>query len=113
MAGQSSSPTRARTILTRPDPNLHVNLFQSEMESTTNHHAAEVARLQQNIDKLDNQVRVLCILTSFQVLRTPESWSKHFFGAIQTPFLFISNVFQQFFAWYQEKMFKNVWKTVF
>ena len=31
-------------------------LFQSEIESLTQQHTAEVARLQQNIDKLDNQV---------------------------------------------------------
>ena len=29
---------------------------------------------------------LLCISTSFQVLRTPESWSKHIFSAIFNPF---------------------------
>ena len=46
------------------------------------------------------------ILTSFWVLRTPESWLKHFFGHFQAC-LYIFNVFQGFYIKNQEKSLKK------
>ena len=41
-----------------------------------------------------NNSPLLCISTSFQVLRAPESWSKYFFSAVFNLFFFISNIFR-------------------
>ena len=37
---------------------------------------------------------VLCISTSFWVLRAPESWLKYFFSVVFNLFFFFKNVFQ-------------------
>ena len=60
------------------------------------------------------QNQVLCILTSFQVLAAPESWSKYFSQPFST-FFVISNLFQWFHGWNQSKVFRwfqswNHWK---
>ena len=36
---------------------------------------------------------MLCILTSFQVLNAPKSWSKYLFGSLQTFFFFFASYF--------------------
>ena len=53
---------------------------------------------------------VLCIFTSFWVLRAPESWLQHFFWPFST-FLFISNIFQWFVAEIKKKRLKKFEKT--
>ena len=49
---------------------------------------------------------LLCILTSFWVLRATKSWSNYFFSRFQT-FLFILNLFQWFHGWNQQKTSEN------
>ena len=41
------------------------------------------------------RIQMLCILTSFRVLRAPESWLKHFFQPFSTFFVH-KTVYQQF-----------------
>ena len=40
--------------------------------------------------------QLLCILTSFEVLHTPESWLKHFFQPVLTFFVYFSPFFSDF-----------------
>ena len=71
----------------------------------------ELKKLKENCDtkKVLTWSCLLCILTSFQVLHTTQSWSEYFFGRFQ-PFLFISYVFSDFST--QNKK-NNIWKQCF
>ena len=59
------------------------------------------------------KVKVLCISTSFWVLRTPKSWLNYFFISHVQLFLFILNLFQWFTAWNQQKTSENEKKLFF
>ena len=52
---------------------------------------------------------LLCISTSFWVLRAPKKLSKYFFELFFYLFLFILNLFQWFFVWNNKK---KHWKTL-
>ena len=63
-------------------------------------------KLKGRIQIIINKQWLLCISTSFWVLRAPKSWSKHFFQ----PFFYFFCSIQTFFSDFTPEINKNVWK---
>ena len=62
---------------------------------------------------LPQQVCVFCILTSFRVVQAPESFSKHFFGAVFNLFGSFKTFFSDFTSEIKKKRLKLNKKKVF
>ena len=69
-------------------------------------HAPDHWKTEKNGCQNGSNSELLCILTSFWVLRTPESWLKYFFSGLN---LFCS--FQMFFSDFSSENKKKVWKN--